>query len=112
MSAVSEIARAVNAAEPLEEVLNRVAAQACELIGFEFCAVMLADEQRQRLHIGGCSGLSPHYLAQVSGGRSLWTPQRPGPTARTARSWSPTSGTQLATGDCRTWPRPRGTRLC
>src|ERR1700722_5447306 len=71
MSAVSEIARAVNAAEPLEEVLNRVAAQACELIGFEFCAVMLADEQRQRLHIGGCSGLSPHYLAQVSGGRSL-----------------------------------------
>jgi len=71
MSAVSEIARAVNAAEPLEEVLNRVAAQARELIGFEFCAVMLADEQRQRLHIGGCSGLSPHYLAQVSGGRSL-----------------------------------------
>src|SRR5271154_1383597 len=71
MSAVSEIARAVNAAEPLEEVLNRVAAQACELIGFEFCAVMLADEQRQRLHIGGCSGLNPHYLAQVSGGRSL-----------------------------------------
>src|SRR5580700_4581024 len=71
MSAVSEIARAVNAAEPLEEVLNRVAVQACELIGFEFCAVMLADEQRQRLHIAGCSGLNPHYLAQVSGGRSL-----------------------------------------
>ena len=71
MSAVSEIARAVNAAEPLEKVLNRVAVQACELIGFEFCAVMLADEQRQRLHIAGCSGLNPHYLAQVSGGRSL-----------------------------------------
>jgi len=71
MSAVSEIARAVNAAEPLEEVLNRVAVLACELIGFEFCAVMLADEQRQRLRIAGCSGLNPHYLAQVSGGRSL-----------------------------------------
>jgi sugar diacid utilization regulator/GAF domain-containing protein len=71
MSAVSEIARAVNAAEPLEEVLNRVAVQACELIGFEFCAVMLADEQCQRLHIAGCSGLNQHYLAQVSGGRSL-----------------------------------------
>jgi sugar diacid utilization regulator len=71
MSAVSEIARAVNAAEPLEEVLNRVAAQARALIGFEFCAVMLADEQCQRLHIAGCSGLNPHYLAQVSGGRSL-----------------------------------------
>ncbi len=71
MSAVSEIARAVNAAQPLEEVLDRVAAYACELIGFEFCAVMLADEQRQRLHVAGCSGLTPHYLAQVSGGRSL-----------------------------------------
>jgi signal transduction protein with GAF and PtsI domain len=66
-SAVSEIARAVNAAEPLEEVLNRVAAQARALIGFEFCAVMLADEPRQRLRIAGCSGLNPHYLAQVSG---------------------------------------------
>jgi alkylhydroperoxidase/carboxymuconolactone decarboxylase family protein YurZ len=32
---------------------------------------MLADEQRQWLHIAGCSGLTPHYLAQVSGGRSL-----------------------------------------
>ncbi|HEY0717266.1 MAG TPA: GAF domain-containing protein, partial [Streptosporangiaceae bacterium] len=63
--------RAVNDAEPLEEVLNRVAAHACELIGFEFCAVMLADEQRQRLYIAGCSGLTPHYLARVSGGHSL-----------------------------------------
>lgn len=71
MSAVSEIARAVNAAEPLEEVLNRVAGQACELIGFEFCAVMLADEPRQRLRVAGCSGLNPLYLAQVSGGQSL-----------------------------------------
>ena len=71
MSAVSEITRAVNAAEPLEEVLNRVAGQACELIGFEFCAVMLADEPRRRLRVAGCSGLNPLYLAQVSGGQSL-----------------------------------------
>ena len=71
MSAVSEIARAVNAAQPLEDVLNRVAAHACELIGFEFCAVMLADESRQRLYVAGCSGLTPHYLARVSGGGSL-----------------------------------------
>ena len=46
MSAVSEIARAVNAAEPLEEVLNRVAVQACELIGFEFCAVTSSADSR------------------------------------------------------------------
>ncbi len=71
MSAVSEIVRSVNAAEPLDKVLTRVAEQACELIGFEFCAVMLADERRECLHIAGCSGLTPDYLAQVSDGRSL-----------------------------------------
>ena len=71
MSAVSEIVRSVNAVEPLEKVLTRVAEQACELIGFEFCAVMLADERRECLHIAGCSGLTPDYLAQVSDGRSL-----------------------------------------
>ncbi len=71
MSAVSDIVRAVNAAEPLENVLARVAGQACELIGFEFCAVMLADGQRECLHIAGCSGLTPDYLAQVSDGGSL-----------------------------------------
>ncbi|MGH3154892.1 MAG: GAF domain-containing protein, partial [Streptosporangiaceae bacterium] len=71
MSAVSEIVRAVNAAAPLEDVLTRVAVHACELIGFEFCAVMLADERHERLHIAGCSGLIPDYLAQVSASRSL-----------------------------------------
>ena len=71
MSAVSEIVRSVNAAEPLAKVLTRVAEQACELIGFEFCAVMLADEGREHLQIAGCSGLTPDYLAQVSDGQGL-----------------------------------------
>lgn len=71
MSAVTEIVRAVNAAVPLEEVLTRVAVHACDLIGFEFCAVMLADERHERLRIAGCSGLTPDYLAQISDGRSL-----------------------------------------
>lgn len=71
MSAVSEIVRSVNAAEPLGAVLTRVAELACELIGFEFCAVMLADERRECLRIVGCTGLTPDYLAQLSDGRSL-----------------------------------------
>jgi GAF domain-containing protein len=71
MSAVSEIVRSVNAAEPLAKVLTRVADQACQLIGFEFCAVMLADESRECLQIAGCSGLTPDYLAQVSDGQGL-----------------------------------------
>ena len=71
MSAVGEIVRSVNAAEQLDKVLARVAEQACELIGFEFCAVMLADERRECLHIAGCSGLTPAYLARVSDGHGL-----------------------------------------
>jgi len=81
MSAVSEIVRSVNAAEPLASVLTRVADQACELIGFEFCAVMLADERRESLQIAGWSGLTPDYLAQVSDGQGLRI-RPPGPRTR------------------------------
>jgi GAF domain-containing protein/sugar diacid utilization regulator len=88
MAAVSEIVRSVNAAESLEKVLTRVAVQACELIGFEFCAVMLADERRECLHIAGCSGLTPDYLAQVSDGRSLRIhPPGPGLDTPAARAY-------------------------
>jgi sugar diacid utilization regulator/GAF domain-containing protein len=71
MSAVSEIARAVNAAEPLHDVLTRVAQQACSLIGFEYCAVMLADADGERLQVAGWCGLSSDYLALVSDDASL-----------------------------------------
>jgi len=71
MSAVSEIARAVNAAEPLDGVLARVAEQACALIGFEYCAVMLAEPDREHLRVAGSWGLSPDYVALVSDTGSL-----------------------------------------
>lgn len=89
MSAVSEIARAVNAAEPLDVVLTRVAEQACLLIGFEYCAVMLADADREHLQVAGWSGLSPDYVALVSDSGSLLIrppgPQLDSPAARAFR---------------------------
>ncbi len=66
MSAVGDVTRAVNAAEPLEAVLARVAEQACALIGFEYCAVMLAEPDREHLRVAGSSGLSRDYVALVS----------------------------------------------
>lgn len=75
MSVVSEIVRAVNDAEPLPDVLTHLAVRACELIGFEFCAVMLADERRERLRVVGCSGLTPDYLAELHAGQ--WLQIRP-----------------------------------
>jgi sugar diacid utilization regulator len=63
--------RAVNAAEPLHDLLTRVAQQACSLIGFEYCAVMLADADGERLRVAGWCGLSSDYLALMSDGASL-----------------------------------------
>ena len=82
MSAVSEVAHAVNAAEPLAAVLTRVAHQACALIGFEYCAVMLADPDGEHLQVGGSYGLSLDYVALVSDGGSLQI-HPPGPLSDT-----------------------------
>lgn len=71
MSAVSVIVGAVNAAAPRDSVLTLIAAQACELIGFDFCAVMLPDGPGERLRVAGCSGLTADYLAQVTDDGSL-----------------------------------------
>ena len=103
MSAVSEIVRSVNAAEPLERVLTRVAVQACELIGFEFCAVMLADERRECLHIAGCSGLTNDYLAQVSDNRSLRI-HPPGPDLDTPAARAYREGRTIVVPDVRKAP--------
>jgi GAF domain-containing protein/sugar diacid utilization regulator len=106
MSAVSEIVRSVNAAEPLGKVLTRVAAQACELIGFDFCAVMLADEEREYLHIAGCSGLGPDYLAQVSDGHGLRI-DPPGPELDTPAARAFREDRTIVVPDVRT-ARPYG----
>jgi GAF domain-containing protein len=71
MAAVSEIARAVNAAQPLDALLTRVAEQACTLLGVDYCAVMLADEARERVTVAGSCGLTPEYIALVSDEGSL-----------------------------------------
>ncbi len=71
MAAVSEIARAVNAAQPIDALLTRVAGQACTLLGFDYCAVMLADEAQERVTVAGSCGLTPEYIALVSDEGSL-----------------------------------------
>src|SRR6266704_1358526 len=103
MSAVSEIVRSVNAAEPLASVLTRVAEQACELIGFEFCAVMLADERRECLQIAGWSGLTPDYLAQVSDGQGLRI-RPPGPDLDTPAARAYREGRTIVVPDVREAP--------
>jgi sugar diacid utilization regulator len=89
MRAVSEISRAVNMAEPLDKILMRVAALARELIGFDFCAIMLADNTSDRLDIVGWSGLSNDYITQLRNDNSLHihpvSPEDDSPAARAIR---------------------------
>ncbi|WP_158228365.1 helix-turn-helix domain-containing protein [Pseudonocardia sp. MH-G8] len=86
---MSEIAQAVNAGEPLDVLLTRVSEQACALIGFEYCAVMLADGSDERLEVAGSSGLTAGYVTLISEAGSLMTrppgPQLDTPAARAYR---------------------------
>jgi sugar diacid utilization regulator len=90
MRAVSEISRAVNVAEPVDAILTGIADQARDLIGFDFCAVMLVDSAADRLEIVGSSGLSPDYVEELRDDSSLQihptTPDADSPAARALRT--------------------------
>ena len=62
LTAVADVVRGVNAAEPLEVLLSRIAKQACRLVGFDFCAVMLVDPSGDWLQTRGSQGLSAEQL--------------------------------------------------
>lgn len=89
MSAVSAVARAVNAAHSPAAVLTMVAKRACALIGFDYCAVMLADEEKQALRVVGFAGLTSEYVDLVNDEGALQIhpdgPERDTPAARAFR---------------------------
>ncbi len=66
LSAVADVVRGVNAAEPLDVMLGRIAEQACRLIGFDVCAVMLVNASGHWLLARGWHGLSPEYVARLN----------------------------------------------
>ena len=66
LAAVAEVVRGVNAAEPLDVLLSRIAEQACRLVGFDLCAFMLVDPAGSWLTARGSHGLSAEYVAQIN----------------------------------------------
>ncbi len=66
LEAVATIASAVNRPVSLAEVLDLVSQTAAQLLGYDFCAVLLLDDQRRSLIITGSHGLSPSYVQQVN----------------------------------------------
>lgn len=66
MGAVSEIARAVNDDRRLDRILGSVAEHACALIGFDYCAVMLAEPGADHVTVAGHHGLKNGYVAMLN----------------------------------------------
>jgi sugar diacid utilization regulator len=66
LEGVTGIAAAVTASEPLTALLDLIAATACKLMDYDFCAVLLADDARSVLTVGGSCGLSRDYGAKIA----------------------------------------------
>ncbi|WP_437042321.1 helix-turn-helix domain-containing protein [Streptomyces sp. enrichment culture] len=66
MTGIAAIASAVNRPASLPELLDLVAETAGRLMGYEFCAVLLPDRQRDVLVIAGSHGLSRDYVDGIN----------------------------------------------
>jgi sugar diacid utilization regulator/GAF domain-containing protein len=66
LAAIDELTAAVNSAQPLDVLLDMVAMTACRLLTYEFCAVLLADDDRAALRIRGYYGLQAEYVRHVN----------------------------------------------
>lgn len=71
LTAVDRLTRAVNSGDRLRDVLDLVADSARELLGYDFCAVLLPDPTGGHLVITGWSGLSDEYVATVNADRPV-----------------------------------------
>jgi sugar diacid utilization regulator len=66
LAGIARIAAAVNAPVSRTQLLDLVSQTACELMDYQFCAVMLAEPERGSLVIEGSCGLSAEYIAGVN----------------------------------------------
>jgi sugar diacid utilization regulator len=66
LQGVATIAAAVNKPASLQDLLDLISKTACELMDYEFCAVLLPDVERSVLVIEGSHGLSSDYIAGVN----------------------------------------------
>ena len=66
MSAIDQLAIAVNRGHDLAGVLEQIARTASELLGYQSSAVLLADDGRTALQIKGSWGLTEGYITLVN----------------------------------------------
>ena len=100
LDAIAEVTRAVNRAAPLDELLDLIAGATARLTGYDFCAVLVEDPDRDALLIRGSYGLSQEYVDAINAENPI--PVRAGddgegPSSRAFRSQRPTTVLDVAT---------------
>ncbi len=107
LDAIAEITRATHRGAPLDELLDLIAGATARLTGYDFCAVLVEDPERQALLITGSYGLSPEYIDTINAQTPI--PIRggdasEGPSSRAFRSQRPTAVPDiLADAPSRAW---------
>ena len=90
LEAIANISAAVNNMEPLGNVLNAIAGTTCGLLGYDFGAVLLADNDR--LYMRGAYGLAATYIDSINSERPIRVGHGSygeGPSSRAFRSHKP-----------------------
>ncbi len=74
LSAFIRIIRAISSSLDLKEVLHLIVKSTCEMTGSKGCALMLLDEEDQRLEVKSSYGLSDQYLRKgpISADKSIF----------------------------------------
>ncbi|MGY6651531.1 helix-turn-helix domain-containing protein [Amycolatopsis sp. TRM77291] len=99
LSAIGTLTSAVNSGRGLREVLDLVASTARELLGLDFCGVLVPDAEERNLVIAGWDGLSATYVARVNSDHPV--PLEPGadsgaPSSRAYRSGRPAAVSDIS----------------
>jgi sugar diacid utilization regulator len=92
LDATCEFARAVNRSLPCHDLVNLIAGTVVQLTEYDFCSVLLPDEDGEKLLIRGFYGLLPSYVAEVNAARPpLIRPgaAAEGPSSRAFRTQRP-----------------------
>jgi sugar diacid utilization regulator len=92
LDATCEFARAVNRGLPCHDLVNLIAGTVVQLTVYDFCSVLLPDEDGEKLLIRGFYGLLPSYVAEVNAARPpLIRPgaAAEGPSSRAFRTQRP-----------------------
>ncbi len=67
LSGVNKFIAAVTRPASLRELLDLVTATACDLLGYEFCGVLLVQPEQRRLLMEAAHGLSSDYVEKLNG---------------------------------------------